>query len=108
MFVIGIILFILGVVIAFLFDHDVLDVPYLLEELLPYIAVTCVSLGLTMMIFPLGMPLVLSTSEDIKSTEYSTNVQSEQGHCSLLGDSCIVEEWSPICLIQECIIDTRK
>ena len=36
------------------------------------------------------------------------NQDENQSECSLLGDSCIVEEWSPICLIQNCIIDTRK
>lgn len=109
MIVIGIVLLVLGVVLVFLLEHEVLDISYLLEEILTYIAVVCVFLGITLTVFPLALPLVLSTPpEDIKSTEYSTNVQSEQNHCSLLGHSCIVEEWSPICLIQECIIDTRK
>lgn len=109
MIVIGIVLLVLGIVLAFLLENEILDISYLLEKLLEYIAVACALLGLTMTVFSLGLPLVLSTPpEDIKSTEYSTNVQSEQRHCSLLGDACIVEEWSPICLIQECIIDTRK
>ena len=109
MIVVGIILLVLGVVLVFLLENEVLDISYLLEEIFTYIAVTCSLLGFTLTVFSLALPLVLSTPpEDIKSTEYSTNVQSEPSHCSLLGDSCIVEEWSPICLIKECIIDTRK
>lgn len=109
MIVIGIILVVFGLVIVFLLEHDILDIPYLLEELLPFIAVISVILGLVMTFFYLFQTLVSAIPpEDIKSMEYYTNVQSEQSSCSLLGHSCIVEEWSPICLIQECIIDTRK
>ena len=109
MLVISIILIVVGLVISFLLENDVLDIPYLLEELLPFIAVIMIILGLVMTFFCLLQALVSSTPpEVIESMEYSTNGQSNQSSCSLLGHSCIVEEWSPICLVQECIIDTRK
>lgn len=109
MIVIGVALLVIGVVLAFLIEYGVLDIPYLLEQLLTFVSLACVILGLTLTVFALALPLVLSTPpEDIEPTEYSTNVQSEQSHCSFLGDACIIEEWSPICLIQKCIIDTRK
>lgn len=108
MIVIGIILLVLGFVLAFLPEYEVLDIPYLLEELLPYVAVVCALSGIFIIFINLAPPLDSSMPEDIKSMEYSTNEQSKQSSCSLLGHSCIVEEWSPICLIQECIIDTRK
>lgn len=34
--------------------------------------------------------------------------QEEKGHCSVLAKSCIVDEWSPVCLLKECIVDTRE
>ena len=62
------------------------------------------------------LPLYIFTApkEDLEHTrevvyEITSDNQSEkQSECPLLGDSCIVDEWSPICLIQKCIIDTRK
>lgn len=39
---------------------------------------------------------------------YSNNRTEEQSDCSLLGDSCIVDEWGIECLFTKCIIDSRK
>ena len=38
----------------------------------------------------------------------SDNQDEKQSECSLLGDSCIVDEWGFECLFTKCIIDTRK
>lgn len=62
----------------------------------------------------LALYIFTAPKEDLEHTrevvyEITSDNQSEnQSECHLLGDSCIVEEWSPICLIQKCIIDTRK
>ena len=34
--------------------------------------------------------------------------QKSESSCTLLGEACIVDEWQPICLIKECIIDARS
>ena len=38
----------------------------------------------------------------------SDNQDEKQSECSLLGDSCFVDEWGFECLFTKCIIDTRK
>lgn len=46
---------------------------------------------------------------DTKPAERSTYTQQEtEGHCSILADKCIVDEWSPKCLWFDCIIDGRN
>lgn len=38
----------------------------------------------------------------------NNTAQEEKSHCSMLSKYCIVDEWSPVCLLKECIIDTRE
>ena len=45
---------------------------------------------------------------DTKPVEHTTYTQQESGgHCSILADKCIVDEWSPKCLWFDCIVDGR-
>ena len=103
--IIGVILIIMGFAIAFLAENEVLDVPFLLHELSPYIALFCALIGLCIVSFS---AIQCIPEEVVQSAEYSTDNQPKQSHCSLLADSCIVEHWTPICLIKQCIIDARK
>lgn len=42
------------------------------------------------------------------SYDNSTPTKAENS-CPLIGGkACIVDEWQPVCLIKECIIDSRK
>ena len=40
--------------------------------------------------------------------QFSDNQNEKQSECSLLGDSCVVDEWGFECLFTKCIIDSRK
>ena len=45
---------------------------------------------------------------DTKPAEHTTYTQQKpDGHCSILVDKCIVDEWSPKCLWFDCIVDGR-
>lgn len=45
---------------------------------------------------------------DTKSAKSTTYTQQESGgHCSILADKCIVDEWSLKCLWFGCIVDGR-
>lgn len=52
-----------------------------------------------------------SSLTDTKPAERTYTQQAPQqktdGHCSILADKCIVDEWSPKCLWFDCIIDGR-
>ena len=46
---------------------------------------------------------------DTKPVEHTRQAprQKTEGHCSILADKCIVDEWSPKCLWFDCIVDGR-
>lgn len=52
-----------------------------------------------------------SSPTDTKSVRHTYTQQTPQqktdGHCSILADKCIVDEWSPKCLWFDCIVDGR-
>ena len=53
-----------------------------------------------------------SSLTDTKLVEHTTYTQQApqqktEGHCSILADKCIVDEWSPKCLWFDCIVDGR-
>ena len=50
----------------------------------------------------------LEHTRDVIYEITNDNQDENQSECSLLGDSCIVEEWGFECLFTKCIIDTRK
>ena len=50
----------------------------------------------------------LEHTRDVVYEITSDNQDEKQSECSLLGDSCIVDEWGFECLFTKCIIDTRK
>ena len=58
--------------------------------------------------------LFICPKEDLENTREfvyeitSDNQDEKQSECSLLGDSCIVDEWGFECLFTKCIVDTRK
>lgn len=47
----------------------------------------------------------LADTKPVKSTTYTQ--QESGGHCSILADKCIVNEWSLKCLWFDCIVDGR-
>ena len=50
-----------------------------------------------------------SDTTDTKSAKRTTYTQQESGgHCSILADKCIVDEWSLKCLWFDCIVDGGK
>ena len=50
----------------------------------------------------------LEHARDVVYEITSDNQEEKQSECSMLGDSCIVDEWGFECLFTKCIIDTRK
>ena len=53
-----------------------------------------------------------SDTTDTEPAERPTYTQQEpqqktEGHCSILADKCIVDEWSLKCLWFDCIVDGR-
>lgn len=53
-----------------------------------------------------------SSTTDTKPNESNTYTQQApqqktEGHCSILADKCIVDEWSLKCLWFDCIVDGR-
>ena len=51
----------------------------------------------------------LTDTEPVERTTYTQQAprQKTEGHCSILADKCIVDEWSPKCLWFDCIVDGR-
>ena len=47
----------------------------------------------------------LTDTGPVERTTYTQ--QKPDGHCSILADKCIVDEWSPKCLWFDCIVDGR-
>jgi hypothetical protein len=51
----------------------------------------------------------LTDTNPAERTTYTQQAprQKTEGHCSILADKCIVDEWSPKCLWFDCIVDGR-
>lgn len=47
---------------------------------------------------------------DVGSYSYDNSAPTKaENSCPLIGGkACIVDEWQPVCLIKECIIDSRE
>lgn len=90
---------------------------YLIIESIPYVfclVAAFVSLAVAYNAFFSPEALRKAAQEEQKRGVYgrdwshAEDDENNAPHCSLFVNSCLVEEWSPVCLLTKCIIDTRK